>query len=177
LLRREELEKLKKETKERRASMHLHLNRSTRWLAGFIFLFLSQPTHCGLPTVNFEAAEIPPAIVITAGKTSQGFPYLFGGVSSDEREAMEERAKTYNVKIVFAEKGGAYLSGVVLTITSAKNAEILSHLINGPWFYIELPEGNYGVKASFNGRTQLTRFEVRKGKTVHQTLNWDVSLQ
>src|SRR5574341_1247660 len=121
--------------------MRLHPNRSTRWAAAGFFLLSLEPTRCGVPTVLSEAAQFPPAIVITEGKTSHGFPYLFGGVSSDEREAMEERAKSYNVKIVFAEKGGAYLSGVALTLTRAKNAEIFSQPIDGPWFYIELPGG------------------------------------
>jgi hypothetical protein len=155
--------------------MRLHPNYSTRWAAAWLFLLLLEPTRCGVPTVLSEAAQFPPTIVIIEGKTSQGFPYLFGGVSSDERDAMEARAKGYNVKIVFAEKGGAYLSGVTLTLTSAKNAQIFSQPIAGPWFYIELPVGNYAASASFKGRTQVMRFEVRKGKTVHQTLIWDTS--
>jgi hypothetical protein len=38
------------------------------------------------------------------------FLYLSGGVSSDEQEVMEERGKSYNVKLISAAKTGAYLT-------------------------------------------------------------------
>ncbi len=155
--------------------MRTHLTRSAGWLAGFMFLFLSQPTRCGLPTVNFEAAEIPPAIMITEGKTSEGFPYLFGGVSSNEREAMEERAKGYNVKLVFAANDGSFISGVTVTIVTARGTEIASLTTDGPWFYIQLPPGSYSVKASFKGASrQIKELKVTKDKTAHQGFVWDL---
>lgn len=155
--------------------MRTHLTPRARWLAGFILLFLSQPTRCGLPTVNFEAAEIPPALIITEGKTSQGFPYLFGGVSSNEREAMEARAKGYNVKLVFAAKDGSFISGVSVMIVTAKGAEIASLATDGPWFYIQLPPGTYSVRATFKGETrQIKEIRVTKDKRVQQGFVWDL---
>jgi len=140
-----------------------------------MFLFLSQPTRCGLPTVNLNAAEIPPAIMITEGKTSQGFPYLFGGVSSNEREAMEARAKGYNVKLVFAAKDGSFISGVNVMIITAKGAEVASLATDGPWFYIQLPPGSYSIKATFKGATrQIKELKVTKDKTAHQGFVWDL---
>jgi hypothetical protein len=140
-----------------------------------ILLFLSQPTRCGLPTVNFEAAEIRPAIIITEGKTSEGFPYLFGGVSSNEREAMEERAKDYNVKLVFAAKDGSFISGVAVRIATAKGVQIAAVATDGPWFYIHLPAGIYSVRATLNGETrQIKELRVTKDKMVQQGFVWDL---
>jgi hypothetical protein len=155
--------------------MRIDLTCSSRWLAGLIFLFLSQPTRCGLPTVNLAAAEIPSAIIITEGKTSQGFPYLFGGVSSNEREAMEERAKGYNLKLVFADKDGSFISGVNVTIATAQGVGIVSLSTEGPWFYIQLPPGAYSVRANFKGAIkQIKELRVTKEKMAYQALVWDV---
>ena len=158
--------------------MSLQLIRSHRWAVVLFFAFLLEPTRCGVGTTNSYAAQFPPAIIITAGKTSQGFPYLFGGVSSDEREATEERAKGHNVKLVFAEKRGAFISGVTLVIATAKGAEIASLTTDGPWFYIQLPPGDYSVKATFKGETkQIKDLRVIQDKRVQQGLIWDVGDQ
>jgi hypothetical protein len=125
--------------------------------------------------MNSEAAQFPPTIVITEGKTSEGFPYLFGGVSSDEREAMEERAKGYNLKLVFAEKRGAFISGAMVMIATAKGAEIDTMTVKGPWFYIQLPPGDYSIKATFKGQTkQINNLHVTKDKRVQQGFSWDL---
>jgi len=94
--------------------MSSNLGRTGSCALALFLAFLLEPTRCVLQPVAGQAAEIRPAIIITEGHTSQGFPYAFGGVSSNEREAMEERAKDYNLKLVFAEKNGPYLSGVTL---------------------------------------------------------------
>jgi hypothetical protein len=121
------------------------------------------------------AGQFPPTIVITEGKTIGGFPYLFGGVGSDEREAMEERAKGYNLKLVFAEKRGAFISGAVVMIATSIGAEIDTMTVKGPWFYIQLPPGDYTVKATFKGQTkQINNFHVPKDKRVQQVFVWDL---
>jgi hypothetical protein len=109
------------------------------WFSVLPLALILLPIRCREPVPELLAAQFPPTIVITEGKTSQGFPYLFGGVSSDEREAMEGRAQGYNVKLVFAEKRGAFISGVTVMIVTAKGAEIASLTTEGPWFYIQLP--------------------------------------
>jgi hypothetical protein len=138
----------------------------------------SEPLRCGKPTVEIYAAEIPPAIMITQGKTTQGFPYLTGGVSSEERGVLEASGKAYNVQLTFAEKGGAYLADVNVVLTSAKGKEVVAIKTNGPFFYIALPPGNYGVSATFKGETKkIKSFTVGKDKTVRQTLVWDLGEQ
>ena len=107
---------------------------------GLLFMALIvDPLRCYAPVA--VAARFPPAILITEGKTAQGFPYISGGVSTDERERMETEGKSYNVKLAFAERRGAYLSDVKVVIEGAKGAEIVSVTTNGPWFFIQLPPG------------------------------------
>jgi len=141
-------------------------------------VLLLEPIRCGVPTIKSEAAQFPPTIIITEGKTSQGFPYLFGGVGSDEREAIEERAKNYNVKLVFAEKRGAFISGIALVIATAKGAEIAALKIEGPWFYIQLPPGDYTVKARCKGEIkEIKNLTVPKDRRVQKGLIWDLGEQ
>jgi hypothetical protein len=131
-----------------------------------------------MPTVQVSAAEIPPAIMITQGTTAQGFPYLTGGVSTEEREVLQASGKAYNVQLTFAEKGGAYISDVNLVIAGAKGVEIIAVTTSGPLFYIQLPPGSYGVSASFKGETKKVKsLLVAKDKTVRQTLIWDLGEQ
>ncbi len=155
-----------------------------RWLFtivnfSLLFAFLvSEPLRCGGRLPEVPAAQFPPAILIVEGKTIQGFAYLSGGVSSDEREVMEERGKSYNVKLVFAEKTGAYLSNVKLVIADTKGGEIISITTNGPWFFIQVPPGSYSVVATFTAETkQLKGLKVLKDQMVTRTLIWDLGEQ
>jgi hypothetical protein len=120
------------------------------------------------------SGETPPGVAIIEGTTSQGFPYLSGGVSTDEREAMRARAGAYNAQLIFAEKGGAYLAGVKLVIEGPKGERIVEVTTNGPWFYIQLPSGNYRARAAFNGKAKEARLNLSQGKTAQQTFVWDL---
>ena len=152
--------------------------RSARLALGFFLFLLIEPTRCSVPPINAQFAHLLPAIVITEGETTQGYPYMFGGVSSNEREVIEARAKDYNLRLVFAEKSGAYLSGVMVVLATAKGAEIISIATEGPWFYIQLPPGSYSVKASFAGDTkQIKNVRVVNDRSIRQIFTWDLGEQ
>jgi hypothetical protein len=101
---------------------------------------------CGVVPTAAIAAETPGGIMIIEGKTEQGFPYISGGVSTNEREIIQTAGKAYNVKLSFADKRGPYLSEVRLVIEGAKAAQIIAITTPGPLFYIQLPPGNYAVR-------------------------------
>lgn len=146
-----------------------------RSLLLFLLALSSDPLRCGAPTTDSLAGETPPWVMISEGKTTQGFPYLSGGVSSNEREIMEERSKAYNVKLTFAEKRGSYLSDVRLAIEGTKGAEIIAITTNGPLFYIQLPPGSYTIKATLNGAMkEIKNLKVEKAKPVHRVITWDL---
>jgi hypothetical protein len=150
-------------------------NRSRCWVLGLFLAFALEPTRCGVQPVASEAAQIPPAIIITEGRTDQGYPYVFGGVSSNEREVLEARAKDFNLMLVFAQTSGPYLSDVQLRLASAKIGHILAFTVDGPWFYIQLPSGAYDVTATFNGQArQVRNLRVTRDKLIKQTIVWHV---
>ena len=145
------------------------------WFGVLPFGLVLVPMRWHEPDPRLMATQFPPTIIITAGRTSQGFSYQFGGVGSDERDALEERAKGYNVKLVFAEKRGTFVSGVSLQITTAKGAEIAALKVEGPWFYIQLPPGDYSIKARLRGEIkEIKSMTVPKDKRVQQGLSWDL---
>jgi hypothetical protein len=157
------------------------MSRVTRSLRFVLFLVLPlafDPLRCAMPSAEAATTETPPWIVITEGKTDQGFPYLYGGVGSDERDMVEKRGAAYNVKLSFAAKGGAFLSDVKLVIADKKSGEIVSVVTDGPLFFIQLPPGIYTVIATFRNETKEIRaLAVGKDKTVRRTLIWDLGEQ
>ena len=144
-------------------------------LGVLLLIVIFDPLRCCVPSTDSLAAQFPPAILITEGKTPQGFPYLSGGISTEEREGMEEIGKAYNVKLTFAEKKGAFVAGVRLVIQGEKGAEIVNMLTDGPWFYIQLPAGVYKLQATFAGeKKEVRRLMVSKNKRIQQGLIWDL---
>ncbi|HEX6769029.1 MAG TPA: hypothetical protein VF208_06720 [Candidatus Binatia bacterium] len=144
-------------------------------LALLLALLVFDPVRCAAPQTAVLGAQFPPAIVITRGITAQGYVYLSGGVGSDERLALEERAKGFNVKLVFAGTDGSYIAGVKLDIADRKSEAILSTTITGPWFYIQLPPGIYHVKARFRGQIkEVEALRVGEDRTTHQVFVWDL---
>ncbi len=143
---------------------------------GLLVAFLLFAPLRGLkPQSGALAAQFPPAIVITEGKTAEGFAYLSGGVGADERLALEERAKGFPVKLVFAAADGSYLADVKLEISGEKNRAMLSTTTTGPWFYIDLPPGTYGVKATFQGQNkEVKALRVSKDKRAYQVFVWNL---
>ena len=130
-------------------------------LALLLALLVLDPIRCSVPQTGVLAAQFPPAIVITRGKTAHGFVYLSSGVGADERLALEERAKAFNVKLVFADADG-------------KGEAILSTTTAGPWFYIQLPPGIYNVKATFGGQSkEIKKLLVSNDRNTHQVFVWD----
>jgi hypothetical protein len=146
-----------------------------RLLGILLLILVFDPLRCTVPATITDAAEFPPSIVITEGKTTQGFQYLSGGVGSDERAALDERGKAFNVKLAFAEQRGPYLADVNVMIVDAKGIEILSLASAGPWFYIHLPPGRYNVKATYGGQTkEIRNLQLAKDQAARHVLTWNL---
>jgi hypothetical protein len=101
---------------------------------------------------------------IQKGKTND-VEYMAGGVGIGERQAMEEMAKDYNLKVVFAKVQGNYLADIPVAIMKPTGEKVLETLANGPWLFAKLPYGEYTVKAKYNGvertRTLMVGRELR----------------
>jgi hypothetical protein len=97
-------------------------------------------------------------------KDYQGIPYVSGGVGVDEREAFAAMGKDYSLKLIFAIKGGEYLSDVKVEISDSIGKKVLEAVADGPWFFTNLPPGKYKVNVTMMDKTQQNVVNIGKDK-------------
>lgn len=85
----------------------------------------------------------------------QGVSYLSGGVSLEEREQLFFTAADYNLRLLFAEKGGSYLSDTEVVVTTRDGRKVLELIAQGPFVFARLPAGEYRVAATNAGKQQV----------------------
>ena len=104
---------------------------------------------------------------------ADGVRYFSAGVGIEERTA---KYPPFSLKLVFTAGGKPFLSGVAVTIQSAKGGPSINippDHVNGPWLFVELPSGTYYLTAIHAGRTQgLKGVTVEEGKMKTLHLRW-----
>ncbi len=105
-------------------------------------------------------------------KDYQGAPYVSGGVGQEEQQALQAMERRFNLKVVFAAEGGAYLSAVGVVIRNQHNNIVLQAESEGPWLYATLPAGSYTVQAISAGKAIEQRVEVGKKALSETVLRW-----
>jgi hypothetical protein len=94
-------------------------------------------------------------------------PYISGGVGLDEREALSQMARDYDLKLSFALTGGNYLGDVAVEVRDTGGRMVLEAVSEGPWFFTKLPPGRYTVSVRVTGKTQQKTVQVSgRGQTV-----------
>lgn len=137
-------------------------------LAPWILVFgLSGPL---LADAADSSAPIPQPV------TEDGITYVSGGNGIEERQALNEIAGDYNLKLVFAEKGsGAYLADVKLSIMNMKNQKILEAVSDGPWFFAKLMPGRYKITATVEEESLVQKTKVGGGRLTEAYFYWRAS--
>lgn len=91
-------------------------------------------------------------VMISAAANAQNYVVWTGGIGADERaEAPQE-----GTRLVFALHTGHYLSLVQVSITNEQGQELVNTRTDGPWLILNLPDGNYSVTASTEGRDSVS---------------------
>ncbi|MEA3644282.1 MAG: carboxypeptidase regulatory-like domain-containing protein, partial [Lamprobacter sp.] len=81
-----------------------------------------------------------------------GIRHISGGVGENERTELKAMANEFNLHLMFATQGsGEYLSAVQVNVLDAKDGPVLTALSKGPWFYAQLPPGEYQVEVTPTG--------------------------
>jgi hypothetical protein len=102
-------------------------------------------------------------------------PYVSGGVDADARADLLAQENAYNLKIVTAEKSGAYLANVKVVIERASKERMLDVTMEGPILLARLPPGTYTIRAT-SGRDTLTRTVTVPAQGLRQALfSWGTS--
>lgn len=110
--------------------------------------------------------SVSPAEIQAAALSVQhqnGIAYVSGGIGVAERAWLAAHAKDYNTRLSFAQvPGGAYLSGVAVTINKAGGKEVMAVSTDGPMLYLQLPAGRYQLVAKSGGRAVKRMLAVPK---------------
>jgi hypothetical protein len=97
-------------------------------------------------------------------ETYQGISFISGGIGLEEREALASMYKQYNLKLMFAAKGGEYLADIKVDILDSRGKKVLVAVANGPWFFTNLPAGKYTVITSMMGKEKRNKVSIGKGQ-------------
>lgn len=82
-----------------------------------------------------------------------GVRYVSGGVGESERRELQALSSRFNLHLMFAtQDSGEYLSAVRVNIMDAQKGRVLTAESNGPWFYAQLPPGDYSVEVTPTGQ-------------------------
>ena len=94
---------------------------------------------------------------------THGVKYMTGGVGLDERAAMEKAANgNFNLQLVFAETTGPYLADIKVDIQGQDGKKLVDMATHGPWFFVELPNGQYTVTVTHDGKSEVQHLVVGK---------------
>lgn len=102
----------------------------------------------------------------------RGFKYVTGGVGKDERDYLKSVEHQFNLGLMFAAQGGAYLSSVRVLIEDSRGSTILDAVAEGPYFYAALPPGSYTVTASIDQQRQRKAVNLRAGRLTRADFYW-----
>ena len=95
-------------------------------------------------------------------------PPLSGGIGVENRKPHPR----YPLKLIFATRKGAYLSGVHVTLYDASGKKVTQATAKGPWLYLDVPAGKYKVVAMDKKVGQSAHVEVTGSEQVTVHLTW-----
>lgn len=117
------------------------------------------------PSLSVSAASIPL-------QDYHGVKYVTGGVGQDERDYLKSVQDQFNLGMMFAASGGAFLSSVRVVVQNSRGETILDAVADGPYLYAALPAGSYTVSASVDQQSQQRLVKVGIGRFTRADFHW-----
>lgn len=115
------------------------------------------------------ATVIVCALLLPAGMAAASMQPLSAGVSKEDRAPHPE----YPAKFIFATASGAYLARIDVVVTDSGGKEVLTAKSEGPWLFVDLPPGEYMVKATReDGTSASAKCSIVKGRQAVVQLTW-----
>jgi hypothetical protein len=112
------------------------------------------------------------------GTTLAGRPFVSGGVTQDERDALSALRSRYALEVVTAARGsGAYLAGVHVTVIGENGRKLLDTALDGPWLLVDLAPGRYTVDATLGGQAQSRTVTIPAGGRREAYFYFDVEAE
>jgi len=105
-------------------------------------------------------------------QNKNGVSYVTGGVSDDERTALTNMARDFNLKVTLAIKTGEFLGDAAVRIRDAHGDAVLDANTDGPLFYAKLPPGTYTVTIDRQGKELQKTAQVSSGHQTDLMFSW-----
>lgn len=103
-------------------------------------------------------------------KAAQPLACVSGGIGLGEREALSARQDQYSFWLTTAARqSGAYLSGVRVEVRDFHSgAAVLNCVLDGPWLFLALPDGQYEIVATYRENGTLPAQTLKKSTTIRK---------
>ena len=132
--------------------------------------------HCRIIFLVLYFASFACLAQLPDARSMNGIRFITGGIGSDVSKAMQAEAKQWPLLIEFSQADGqakpAWVSGVKISISDAKNAPLLDTICDGPLMLVKLPPGSYSIVASYNGVTQNRSLVIAKDVPQRIVITW-----
>lgn len=101
-----------------------------------------------------------------------GTAYISGGIGDQELQQVNQASRDFNLKLILAEKSGAYAADVKIDIANAKGKPVLDVPAAGPILLTRLAPGKYRIRAAYQQREQQKEVNVRAGGPQTVSFYW-----
>ena len=105
-------------------------------------------------------------------QAANGVSFVSGGIGTTSIDRLSSLSSDFNLKLVFAQKSGDYVSDVKVTIADAAGKTLVDTTSEGPWFMTKLPMGNYQIVATFAGNAEKRSVAVGAEKLKTVDFRW-----
>ena len=129
------------------------------------------------PATSGQAKAGQPVIVeedVTLFELVPGTLYLNGGIGKDEQARMHQDAHHWRLRMTFSDRSdNEFVAGVQLKVFDKAGQLVLRLKDAGPMTYVQLPQGDYRVTASYQGN-RLERMVHVGPKGLDANFHWAI---
>lgn len=131
--------------------------------------FILKLCVCILMLTSFYAS----ADVVNIKKSAQGIPYITGGISADEVDAIRPYISQFNLRVIFSEgTSGRSITDVNVNLYDTEGKLVFRLAGAQPQLLIQIPAGTYTILASYNDDKQRHKFTIGSDEHKKIILNW-----
>lgn len=110
---------------------------------------------------------------ISIKKSAQGIPYITGGISEDEVDAIRPYLSQFNLRVIFSEgASGRSITDVNVNLYDTESKLVFRLVGAQPQLLLNIPAGTYTILASYNGDKQRHKFSMGGDEHKKLILNW-----
>lgn len=110
---------------------------------------------------------------VSIRKSAQGIPYITGGISADEVDAIRPYLSQFNLRVIFSEgTSGRFITDVNVNLYDTEGKLVFRLVGAQPQLLVNIPAGTYTILASYNGDKQRHKFSVSSDEHKKIILNW-----